>query len=76
MYLAGLRGARLWRVALGGPGDPAVVGEPQALLTDELGRLRAVLPGPDDGLWVLTNNTDGRGDPQPGDDRIVHVTVG
>jgi glucose/arabinose dehydrogenase len=71
VYLAGLRGARLWRVPLTADG----VGEPQALLEGELGRLRAVEPAPDGALWVVTNNTDGRGSPRPGDDRIVHVTV-
>ncbi|MFD6178600.1 MULTISPECIES: PQQ-dependent sugar dehydrogenase [unclassified Isoptericola] len=74
VYLAGLRGERLWRVPLGDP-----LGEPQALLTGELGRLRNVAPvvrggGDADGLWVLTNNTDGRGSPRDGDDRLVRVT--
>jgi glucose/arabinose dehydrogenase len=84
-YLAGLRGERLWRVPFasadgGGSGD--AFGAPQAVLTD-LGRLRAVLVDPatplgDDGssvLYVLTNNTDGRGDPRDGDDRLLRVTV-
>jgi len=34
-----------------------------------------VLPGPDDTLWFVTNNTDGRGDPRDGDDRIVSVPL-
>ncbi|RYV50399.1 PQQ-dependent sugar dehydrogenase [Pengzhenrongella frigida] len=72
VYLAGLRGARLWRAPLTADG----VGRPQALLAGELGRLRAVVVAPDGSLWVMTNNTDGRGDPRPGDDRIVRVTVG
>jgi len=71
VYLAALRGERLWRVPL----TPDGVGTPQALLTD-LGRLRAVTVAPDGSLWVLTNNTDGRGTPHPGDDRIVRITVG
>jgi len=75
VYLAGLRGERLWRVPLEDP-----LGEPQALLAGELGRLRNVAPvvpggGDADGLWVLTNNTDGRGSPRDGDDRLVRVTL-
>ncbi|MFI2103153.1 PQQ-dependent sugar dehydrogenase [Isoptericola sp. NPDC019693] len=107
VYLAGLRGERLWRVPFGstasgadegadegagtGPtsskgavdadGSVRGLGEPQALLDGELGRLRNVAPvvpggGDADGLWVLTNNTDGRGSPRDGDDRLVRVTFG
>jgi len=72
VYLAALRGERLWRVPL----TPDGVGEPQALLVGELGRLRAVAPAPDGSLWVMTNNTDGRGTPRTGDDRIVRVELG
>jgi glucose/arabinose dehydrogenase len=71
VYLAGLRGERLWRAPL----RPDGVGKPQALLTD-LGRLRAVVQAPDGSLWVMTNNTDGRGSPRSGDDRIVRIEVG
>jgi glucose/arabinose dehydrogenase len=72
VYLAALHGARLWRVPLTADG----VGTPQALFTDTYGRLRAVAVTPTGELWVLTNNTDGRGDPRPGDDRILRLTFG
>ncbi|WP_052104394.1 PQQ-dependent sugar dehydrogenase [Cellulomonas cellasea] len=71
VYLAGLRGERLWRVPLRADG----VGEPQALLDGEHGRLRAVEVAPDGSLWVVTGNTDGRGRVRDGDDRILRVTV-
>ncbi len=41
----------------------------------ELGRLRDVTVGPDGRLWILTNNTDGRGNPEHDDDRIVSVRL-
>jgi glucose/arabinose dehydrogenase len=71
-YMAALRGRRLWRIPLG---DGADVGEPQALFDDTYGRLRAVAAAPDGSLWISTSNTDGRGAPAPGDDRILRVTV-
>lgn len=66
VYVAGLRGQRLWKVPIERDG----VGEPSVAL-DGMGRLRDVVAGPDGALWVLTNNTDGRGDPREGDDRLV-----
>lgn len=86
VYLAALRGARLWRVPLLGTaeeiaaGESPGFGEPQALLEGEFGRLRAVQAGADGELWVLTGNTDGRGEPATEDgrvvdDRLLRVTV-
>jgi glucose/arabinose dehydrogenase len=81
VYLASLRGERLWRVPL--LGEPSAVadgespgfGEPQALLEGEFGRLRAVHAGPDGELYVLTNNTDGRGSPAEDDDRLLRAAL-
>ena len=70
IYIAGLRGRALFRVPLTGDG----VGEPQRLIED-LGRVRDVIVGPDGALYIATNNTDGRGDPVAGDDRIVRIEV-
>lgn len=71
VFLASLRGERLWQV----PVPDGVVGTPADFATDEFGRLRAAVLAPDGSLWVLTNNTDGRGDPREGDDRILRVTL-
>ena len=84
VYLASLRGERLWRVPL--LGEPSAVadgespgfGEPHALLEGEFGRLRAVRAGSAGELYVLTNNTDGRGEPmiedgRPVDDRLLRL---
>ena len=71
IFLAALHGARLWRVDTTGE---KVDGEPQVGL-DGLGRLRDAVAAPDGSLWLLTNNTDGRGSPQPGDDLLLRVAL-
>jgi glucose/arabinose dehydrogenase len=68
-FMAALGGERLWAIH---PGDPTTAIESFA---DTLGRIRDVTPGPDGSLWMLTNNTDGRGQPREGDDRIVQVEL-
>lgn len=75
LWMAALRGQRLWRIDLA-PGAGAVAGEPTAYLDGTYGRLRQVTPAPDGSLWLLTNNTDGRVTPRDGDDRIVRLQLG
>ncbi|HHU09262.1 MAG TPA: PQQ-dependent sugar dehydrogenase [Intrasporangiaceae bacterium] len=72
VWMTALRGERLWFVPLGPSGK---VGEPEDYQLD-LGRLRAVVTAPDDSLWLVTSNTDGRGDPRPADDQIVSFSAG
>jgi glucose/arabinose dehydrogenase len=67
VYLAALRGQRLWTVPLEGDG----VGTPVAELQGAYGRLRTVEVAPDGALWLTTSNLDGRGTPRDGDDRIL-----
>jgi glucose/arabinose dehydrogenase len=45
----------------------------EALFEGDLGRVRTVVEGPDGALYALTNNTDGRGSPSEGDDRVVRI---
>ncbi|MGW2049188.1 PQQ-dependent sugar dehydrogenase [Streptomyces sp. NPDC001858] len=72
IWMAGLRGQRLWRIPLNGTAASA---DPQAFLEGEYGRLRTVVAAGGDRLWVTTSNTDGRGDPKSGDDRILELQV-
>ncbi|MER5585834.1 PQQ-dependent sugar dehydrogenase [Streptomyces asoensis] len=72
IWTAGLKGQRLWRVPLKGTAASA---DPQAFLKGEYGRLRTVVAAGGDRLWVTTSNTDGRGDPKKGDDRILELKV-
>jgi glucose/arabinose dehydrogenase len=73
VWLASLRGQRLWAVPVQGG---ALDGNPVAFLNGTLGRLRLVTTAPDGSLWLMTNNTDGRGTPRSGDDRVVRLTLG
>lgn len=69
LFLANLRGQVLRSVPVS---DPATSTEH---FSREYGRIRDVALAPDGRLWFLTNNTDGRGDPRPGDDRILAVDL-
>ena len=72
VFMAALRGERLWMVDTDAAG---IVGEPAAALVSEQGRLRDVVAAPDGTLWVLTNNTDGRGQPRPDDDVLIRLPI-
>ncbi|MGW1463708.1 PQQ-dependent sugar dehydrogenase [Streptomyces sp. NPDC002308] len=74
IWMAGLRGERLWRIPLSGSAKEPLA-KPQAFLEGTYGRLRTVAAAGGDKLWVVTGDTDGRGDPKPGDDRILLVEV-
>lgn len=67
VYIANLRGETLRIVSL----DDLTASD--ELHSGEYGRLRDVTLAPDGGIWFLTNNTDGRGEPAPDDDRIVRI---
>ncbi|GLI26960.1 oxidoreductase [Agromyces rhizosphaerae] len=69
LFLANLRGQVLRAVPVA---DPT---QHEDLLAGEYGRLRDAVAAPDGSLWVLTNNTDGRGSPRDGDDRILRIDV-
>ena len=70
-FVATLRGVHLHRIVFSAQGDSVVFQE--KLYDSEFGRLRDVLTGPDGALYVVTNNTDGRGSPRPNDDRILRL---
>jgi glucose/arabinose dehydrogenase len=78
LWMAGLRGQRLWQIPLidqeGGTGE-GLTAEPVAHLTGTYGRLRTVAVAPDGSLWLTTSNTDGRGDVRDGDDRILRLQL-
>lgn len=67
LYIANLRGQRIRQVPVAAPGTAV------ERYAGQYGRLRDVAAAPDGTLWMLTNNTDGRGTPMQGDDRIVSI---
>ena len=71
VYVASLRGQVLWQV----PVVDDRAGEPRALDLGALGRLHTVTTQSDGTLWLMTSNTDGRGEPGPTDDQIVEVLL-
>lgn len=42
---------------------------------NEVGRIRDATIAPDGKLWIITNNTDGRGQPGKDDDRIISIST-
>ena len=67
---AALVGEQIRRVRLDKDGRVVI---DEAMFEGDFGRLRTVVEGPDGALYALTNNTDGRGSPHEGDDRILRI---
>jgi glucose/arabinose dehydrogenase len=71
LWMAALRGERLWEIPL----DGTKTGEPRDQFANKYGRLRSVTVSADGQSLLLTaSNTDSRGVPKPGDDRLMRVT--
>lgn len=69
---ANLKASHLHRVKLEPP-DFVSVRSQERLFQGEFGRLRAAAMGPDGYFYFTTSNRDGRGDPRPGDDRVMRL---
>ena len=72
LWLASLRGERLWRIPVNEDGS---IEQPQDFFVGDFGRLRTVVVAPNGNLWVTTSNRDGRGDPARNDDRILEIAL-
>ena len=73
LLFTGLRGQTLYRVVLD-PNDPRKVDKFERLLYRQFGRLRDIVEGPDENLYLLTSNRDGRGSPKDDDDRVIRLS--
>ena len=66
VYFGGLRGQALFQYNI-------ETNELKEHFKGNLGRIREVVLGPDNMLYITTSNRDGRGNPKEGDDKIVKV---
>jgi len=69
VFIANLKGERIRGIPVANPSTA------REYFVGEYGRIRSVLEGPAGSLWFVTNNTDGRGSPRDGDDRIVSAEL-
>lgn len=70
IYVAALRGERVWRIPLTTTG----IGTPHVLI-DDVGRVRHVEIGPDGALYILTNNAANQGSRAGERDRLLRLEV-
>ncbi|TSC64238.1 MAG: hypothetical protein G01um101493_186 [Microgenomates group bacterium Gr01-1014_93] len=66
IYFGGLRGAALFQYDINAK-------ELKIHLKGQFGRIRDVVLGPDNMLYITTSNRDGRGNPSPDDDKIIRI---
>ncbi|HEX5797022.1 MAG TPA: PQQ-dependent sugar dehydrogenase [Candidatus Saccharimonadales bacterium] len=69
LFFGGLRGETLYQAVIAGEEQVSL----KAHLRGEYGRIRTVVFGPDGMMYITTSNTDGRGDPKEGDDKIIRI---
>lgn len=69
LFFGGLRGETLYEAKIEGERVISL----RKHLSGKFGRIRAVVLGPDGFLYLTTSNTDGRGNPQPGDDKLIRL---
>lgn len=69
---AALKGEGVYQVIID-PDDPEKVLSYQKLAGIDAGRIRSITEASDGSLYILTSNVDGRGQPVPSDDRILHI---
>ncbi|MEX2404979.1 MAG: PQQ-dependent sugar dehydrogenase [Candidatus Paceibacterota bacterium] len=69
LFWGGLRGSALYSVRVTGES----VEDFRTYFDGEVGRIRTVVESPNSSLYMTTSNTDGRGNPREGDDKILEV---
>ncbi|MEX0650218.1 MAG: PQQ-dependent sugar dehydrogenase [Candidatus Andersenbacteria bacterium] len=69
ILFVGLRGQSVYSAVVDGESAHDL----KSYLGGVYGRLRTVAIGPDEDIYILTNNRDGRGRPKSGDDKIIRL---
>lgn len=69
IFFGGLRGESLYEAKIKDGGKVFL----KAHFRQEFGRIRAVVLGPDNYLYITTSNTDGRGTPRANDDKVIRI---
>ncbi len=69
IIFTGLRGESLYTANI----SDGTAKDLKKYLSSTYGRLRSVVTGPDNMLYILTNNGDGRGNKKSGDDKIILI---
>lgn len=71
LFFGGLRGEALYEARIEGGRVTEVIEH----FKGPFGRIRAVVLGPDDYLYISTSNRDGRGEVREGDDKIIKIDL-
>ncbi len=71
LFFGGLRGQALYEVDTDGSQINL-----KEHFKNQFGRIREVILGPDNMLYITTSNRDGRGSPDPADDKIIRINPG
>jgi len=75
LFVATLRSEALIRIRLKKTGRGWTAARIERWFSGKYGRIRDVVEGPDGALYFLTNNRDGRGEPRPGDDKVLRIAA-
>lgn len=73
LLFVGLRGQTLYRLILDS-NNPGKAEKLERYPLPQYGRLRDIVEGPDQALYLLTSNHDGRGRPGSDDDRVIRLS--
>ena len=69
IYFGGLRGEAVYTARI----DGRQVVDLKELFKNQFGRVREVISAGENEIYITTSNQDGRGKPQPKDDRIIKI---